>query len=83
MKTFGRTEAMAFAAGEGTWFWSNGDAWGTCRIEAGGRTADLAILGGGLTLRSFRLGAAEAKGFRKPAVLEAGASLRLEFPPGK
>ncbi|MCK7489587.1 MAG: hypothetical protein MZU79_04590 [Anaerotruncus sp.] len=42
---------------KGPFFWSNGDAWGTCRIEAGrpdGR-ADRSSTGG-LTLRSFRLG---------------------------
>ena len=75
----GRTEAMAFAAGEGTWFWSNGDAWGTCRIEAGGRTAELEVLYGTVLLRSFRLGAGPAKTFKAPRTVEAGGSLRIEI----
>ena len=32
----GREKAMTFGANEGTFFWSNGDAWGTCRIGPGG-----------------------------------------------
>jgi hypothetical protein len=29
----GVEKSMEFAAGEGTYFWSNGSAWGTCRIS--------------------------------------------------
>jgi len=45
--------------------------------------AELAVLGGRLSLRSFRLGEAAAKGLRKPAVLEAGTTLRLDCLSGK
>jgi non-lysosomal glucosylceramidase len=75
----GRDGSMAFTDAEGTWFWSNGDAWGTCRVGAGGKTAELKILHGGLLLRSFRLGSGPVRTFKQPRVLKAGESLGLEF----
>jgi hypothetical protein len=69
--------AMAFAAKEGTHFWSNGGAWGTCRVSEGGRKADLSVLHGGLTLRSFRLGSGPARTFKRPAAVRAGQALRI------
>jgi len=70
---------MAFGANEGTYFWSNGDAWGTCRIGAGAKTAELAVLHGSLSLKSFHLGAAPARGLKRPETLEAGETIKLEF----
>jgi hypothetical protein len=70
---------MAFDEAEGTFFWSNGDAWGTCAIGAGGHSAELKVLHGGLTLRSFRLGASAPKAFKAPRVLKAGESVRIEI----
>ncbi|MCK7481366.1 MAG: hypothetical protein M0C28_32405 [Candidatus Moduliflexus flocculans] len=81
----GGAKAMAFnpavadGAGEGTFFWSIGDAWGTCRVGAGAKTAELAVLHGALTLRSFRLGAAPARNLKRPAALEAGETIELKF----
>ena len=75
----GRTKAMAFAAGEGTFFWSNGEAWGTCTIEAGGTAAELAVLHGALSLRSFRLGGGPARAFGPPRLLRQGESVRIDF----
>jgi hypothetical protein len=70
---------MSFAAKEGTFFWSNGDSWGACRIEAGGRAAELSVLYGGLTLKSFRLGGVPARSLEQARTLQAGESLRLVF----
>jgi non-lysosomal glucosylceramidase len=81
----GAAKAMAFnpvvadGVGEGTFFWSNGDAWGTCRVGAGAKTAEFAVLHGALTLRSFRLGAAPARNLKRPAALEAGGTIELRF----
>ena len=81
----GVAKAMSFdpvvadAAKEGSYFWSNGDAWGTCRIGAGAKTAELAVLHGSLSLGSFRLGAAPARNLKRPAPLEAGETIKLEF----
>jgi hypothetical protein len=73
----GVEKAMSFGAGPGTFFWSNGDAWGTCRVGPDGRTAELGVLHGTLTLKSFRLGGALARSLKRPAVLKAGDSLSL------
>jgi uncharacterized protein (DUF608 family) len=73
----GVDKAMAFGAEPGTFFWSNGDAWGTCRVGPGGRTAELSVLHGTLTLKSFRLGGSFARSLKRPAVIQAGGSLNL------
>ena len=75
----GVAQAMAFGAKEGTFFWSNGDSWGTCRIEAGGKAAELAVLHGGLSLKSFRVGSAPAKTFKRPMALQAGQTANFGF----
>jgi hypothetical protein len=81
----GRTKAIAFdpvgaaVADEGTYFWSNGDAWGTCRIGAGGRTAELQVIHGSLSLNSFRLGNAPAKTFKAAKNLKEGQTIRVDF----
>jgi hypothetical protein len=75
----GREKAMSFGASEGTFFWSNGDAWGTCRIGPGGKTAELRVLSGELALRSFRLGSAAPKAFKQPRTIMAGETLRWDF----
>ena len=74
----GRAGAMAFGANEGTFFWSNGDAWGTCRIAPGGRTADLEVVHGTLVLRSFRLGSAAPRTFARPRTVAEGETVRIE-----
>jgi hypothetical protein len=46
------TGSMRFAAREGKWFWSNGEAWGICELrEIGdGTQVTLEVLHGSLTL---------------------------------
>ena len=46
-------KSMEFTANAGTYFWSNGSAWGTCKIE--GKEAQLTLLMGKLQLSSFTL----------------------------
>jgi non-lysosomal glucosylceramidase len=75
----GVAEAMAFAAREGTHFWSNGETWGTCRIAADGRKAELAVFRGSLSLRSFRLGSAPAKTYKRPVTVLEGQALEIEL----
>jgi hypothetical protein len=78
----GVDKAMAFAAREGTWFWSNGWAWGTCRIgpagAAGKRAAEVQVLGGSLSLRSFKVGDADPRVFKETKTLGPGVSLTVE-----
>ena len=74
----GVEKAMAFGVNEGTFFWSNGEAWGTCRV-GGGKTAELSVLHGGLSLKSFRLGSAAPRTFKQPKTITAGETVRLDF----
>jgi hypothetical protein len=68
-------QTMRFAAREGSHFWSNGAAWGTCRIRQGEGTIDvtLQVLHGSLSLRHFGIdgiGVVEAT-----VTLDAGESV--------
>ena len=49
----GVTKSISFTSKPGTYFWSNGYAWGTCKIE--GREATLEVLSGQLELSEFTL----------------------------
>ncbi len=75
----GVEKAMAFSPNEGTFFWSNGWAWGTCRVGPGGKMAELAVLYGGISLKSFKLGNAAPRTFKQPKAVAAGETLRLDF----
>ena len=74
----GVEKAMAFGVNEGTFFWSNGEAWGTCRV-GGGKTAELSVLHGGLSLKSFRLGSAAPRTFKQPKTITAGEMIKVGF----
>ena len=66
--------SMTFAANEGTFFWSNGWAWGTCTIKPEGQKfrAELQVLHGELKLKTFRLGENGEKKFKNPVILKTG-----------
>jgi uncharacterized protein (DUF608 family) len=70
----GVEKSMAFADKEGTHFWSNGSAWGTCIVKPEGQKlrAELLVLYGDLELRAFRLGAKGEHKFRSPLLLKTG-----------
>jgi non-lysosomal glucosylceramidase len=75
----GVEKSMAFAAQEGTHFWSNGSAWGTCAIEVKGDKyrVDLEVLHGRLELKSFRLDDQPEKKFKSPLLLSAGQKTEI------
>jgi hypothetical protein len=75
----GVEKAMTFGAGDGTHFWSNGEAWGTCRVGGGGKTAELTVLHGGLSLKSFKLGSAAPRIFKQPKTIQAGETVQLNY----
>ena len=59
----GPDRSISFTSTPGTWFWSNGSAWGTCTTRE--RTATLRILHGSLNVSSITLvgsGSAEIPG---------------------
>jgi hypothetical protein len=77
----GVRKSMTFTENEGTYFWSNGSAWGTCTVDrdGAGARAQLRVLGDSLELKSFRLGQRAEKRFRPPLVLKKG-SAPISFP---
>jgi len=62
-------KSMEFTANAGTYFWSNGSAWGTCKI--GGNKAELTVLKGEIQLRSFTLKGHSTKKLKNVNVLES------------
>ena len=70
---------MTFAARPGTWFWSNGHAWGTCAVQKRkeGLGVTLAVLHGEVALASFELAGFGVHRFRGKAPLRAGRSQRF------
>ena len=67
---------MSFTSTPGTYFWSNGSAWGTCKVEAG--KAKLEVLHGNLDLAHFSLGGSPAK-LSKALSLKEGDSIQLKI----
>jgi len=67
---------MTFAARSGTFFWSNGSAWGTFTQKVGKRGArvTLRVLFGELTLSRLRIEGVGEKVFPQPLTLSAGRS---------
>jgi non-lysosomal glucosylceramidase len=75
----GVNKSIAFSEKEGTYFWSNGSAWGTCSVrgEGKGHRATLQVLRGSLELKAFRLGKSGESKFRRPILIRAGERREL------
>ena len=71
----GVEKSMVFTSTPGTYFWSNGSAWGTCKVEAG--KATLQVLHGNLDLAHFSLNGSPAK-LNKTLSLYEGDSIQLK-----
>ncbi len=71
----GVDEQIHFTDREGIYFWSNGYAWGTCRVEKDNAT--LQILHGELSLKRFSIGEKSQK--IKSDLLKSGDSLKIKF----
>ena len=50
---FGPDKALSFTSNPGTYFWSNGAAWGTCKVEA--KQATVTVLYGKIGIAVFTL----------------------------
>jgi len=70
---------MTFSAKEGSFFWSNGYAWGNCsmKVKRNEAQVELSVLGGELALRQFRLDGFGLKTFDD--VLNVQSNTRLRF----
>ncbi len=71
----GVKKSISFTSNPGTYFWSNGYAWGTCKISES--QAILQVLNGELVLNSFELKGKSIKNF-KGLTLKEGDSTRIE-----
>jgi len=73
-------QTMAFAPVQGLHFWSNGYAWGTCRIRMGKGTAKvrLDVLHGSLTLKRFVLSGWGETELDGPQRISAGETAALK-----
>ncbi|MDD5677743.1 MAG: GH116 family glycosyl-hydrolase [Kiritimatiellae bacterium] len=77
----GVTGTMTFAARRGCHFWSNGSAWGQCRIilKRGAARVGLSVLKGRLTLKRLELTGLGATVFRRDCLIREGQTRRLEI----
>lgn len=77
----GVEKRMSFAARPGTWFWSNGSAWGTCTVAKKGKgwTAELSLLHGRLELSSFCLHDVGERAWEAPKTVAAGDWLAVRL----
>ncbi len=76
----GVDRTMTFAKEEGNYFWSNGNAWGSCTIErAGGASrVTLAVMKGQLDLIEFRLNGFGVRRFGDGLHIKEGQQARFE-----
>ncbi|MHC4791120.1 MAG: GH116 family glycosyl hydrolase, partial [Planctomycetota bacterium] len=78
----GVEKKMTFANKNGTFFWSNGYAWGSCSLKIPSKTimteVELSVLGGELNLSKFTLREFGQKQFDKPMQIKAGQKIKFQ-----
>lgn len=62
-------KSMSFTSKPGTYFWSNGTAWGTCKISE--KKAELKVLSGEIFLNQFTLKGIDSKKFGEVKIHKA------------
>ena len=72
-------QRMTFAANNGANFWSNGSAWGSCKMKRSKRRVrvDLTVECGELALKRFALTSFGEHRFKRKTTLKAGKKLRF------
>jgi len=75
----GIEKSIIFAPKQGTFFWSNGYAWGNCRIQHAKESmiVELSVLHGELTLLKFTLRGFGCRYLDKPLEIKAGQKARF------
>jgi non-lysosomal glucosylceramidase len=75
----GVEKSMTFAAKDGTYFWSNGYAWGSCSVKqsAKGKLIELSVLQGELDLSSFTLDGFGRQQFDQPLKIKTGQKIKF------
>jgi hypothetical protein len=68
---------MRFAAREGKWFWSNGEAWGKCELRRRGNGMQVIVkaLHGSLALRQLEVAGVGAVALEATVKVEEGESV--------
>lgn len=76
----GIEKTMTFAARDGTFFWSNGYAWGSCSLKRSGKdvSVQLSVLHGELTLTKFILDGFGYNRFDKALLIKQGQTAKFE-----
>ncbi|MHC4206530.1 MAG: hypothetical protein ACYSTT_17900 [Planctomycetota bacterium] len=76
----GVEKSMTFAVKDGTFFWSNGYAWGSCSLKrsAGSMVIELTVLHGELSLSEFVLRGFGRAIFEEPLSIKAGEKIKFE-----
>jgi hypothetical protein len=77
----GVEKQIKFTNRPGSYFWSNGSAWGSCEIgETEGQVeVDFTVLHGGIELKSFHIASRPEHVFDSPAKLEENDRIHLSF----
>ena len=72
---------IEFTSKSGTYFWSNGYAWGTCEIKNNGKKASvsLTVLFGSLNLKEFRLKNVGTHKFKNEKIIKEGAMIKISI----
>jgi uncharacterized protein (DUF608 family) len=78
----GVEKSMTFVAKEGTFFWSNGYAWGNCSLNQSNRDmeVELSVLHGELALSRFILSGFGRERFYEPLQIKAGEKAKFTIP---
>jgi len=77
----GVEKSMMFTPQEGTYFWSNGYAWGSCQIAKSNdkMIVTLSVLNGHLELKNFLLKDYDKKDFKKSVFINSGEEIQFTF----
>ena len=74
-------KSIGFTRRPGSYFWSNGSAWGVCEIRKTGGKYEVAfsVSSGKIELLTFRIGERGEQVFDHPRTLQENESLHLEY----
>ena len=72
---------IKFTDRPGTYFWSNGSAWGSCEIRNSGALmeVDFSVLHGQILLKSFHIASRPGHAFDKSVILTENENIHLSF----
>jgi len=77
----GVSRSVKFTDKPGEYFWSNGNAWGTCSVVKDGAdySVNLKVLHGKVALESFQLGSYKPQSFKNTRTISEGENLEIKY----